>query len=126
VEGLSVAAALTNMGRMNAYRTQTTDLPTNVDVGAYYITSSGDFDFAGALALTRETASGGTNELRIGGEATYSKLLSVRLGYQTGYDIRGLSAGLGIHYSIVQLDYAYIPFSDGFGNANILTVGINL
>jgi hypothetical protein len=126
LEGLSVACALTNMGQMSAFRSQRTDLPTNIDVGAYYSTSSGDFDLAGALAVGRETSTGPSNELRIGGEATYNKLLSARVGYQTGYDIRGLSAGLGIHYSIVQLDYAYIPFSQGFGDANIITIGINL
>jgi hypothetical protein len=124
LEGLSLGAAITNIGWMNPFRAQKTDLPTKVDLGANYTFSNGDFNFVSAIALGQETATGGTQELRLGGEVSYDKLLSIRVGYQTGYDIRRLSAGLGIHYSIIQFDYAYIPFSEGFGNANILTVGM--
>ena len=124
LEGLSLGVAVTNIGRMNAFRAQRTDLPTKVDLGADYTFSNGDFNFVGAVALGQETMIGGMRELRIGGETTYDKLFSIRAGYQTGYDIRGVSVGLGIHYSIIQLDYAHIPFSEGFGNANILTVGM--
>jgi len=125
IDGLSMAAAITNVGKMNAFRSQSTDLPTDVDIGADYTFSTGDFLFAGALALGQETGAGGTSEIRVGGEATYNDLLSVRVGYQTGYDVRGVSVGLGIHYSFVQLDYAYIPFSEGFGDANVITIGVN-
>ncbi len=125
-EGLSFAVAVTNLGQMNAFRSQKTDLPTKVDLGGYYSVSSGDFDFVSSLAIGRETTTGGTNGFRLGGEATYEKLIAIRIGYQTGLDIRSLSAGIGIHYSIIQLDYAYIPFSQGFGDANIITVGVKL
>ena len=125
-EGLSIAAALTNVGKMNAFKTQKTDLPTSFDLGAYFLHSMDQYEFSGALSAGRETASGSLTELRLGGEVTYAKLLSLRIGYQTGYDIRGLSAGLGIRYSIIQIDYAYIPFSQGFGNANVITIGAKL
>ena len=124
LEGLSLAAAVTNIGQMNAFRSQKTDLPTKVDLGVDYGFSNAGFDFVSAIALGQETVPNGAKEVRIGGEVTYERLLALRFGYQTGYDIRGFSAGLGIHYSIIQLDYAYIPFSQGFGNANIITVGI--
>ena len=123
-KGLSLAAVLTNLGRMSAFRSQSTDLPTKVDVGADYSFSVVGLDFVGALAVGKETMSGGTNQVRIGAEATYDNLLSVRAGYQTGYDVRGLTAGLGIHYSLIQLDYAYIPFSQGFGDASVITIGV--
>ena len=124
LEGLAFGAAVTNVGRMSAFRSESTDLPTKIDIGADYSVSVGDLDIVGALALGKETMSGGTSQLQVGGEATYGKLLSLRAGYQTGYDVRGLTAGLGISYSMFQVDYAYIPFSQGFGNANIITVGV--
>jgi len=126
IEGITIGASLTNLGHLSAFRSQETDLPTQVDIGADYAISASGFDFVGAVTLGRETVSNGTSEVRIGGEATYDKLLSVRLGYQTGYEIRGLCMGLGIRYSVVQLDYAYIPFSEGFGDANILTIGVTI
>ncbi len=124
VQGLSVAGAITNIGRMNAFRSLRTDLPTSVEVGAEYGFAAGDFAVTGALAIGHETATGGTNSVCLGGEVAYNKFLALRAGYQTGYDVRGLSAGLGIEYSFVQLDYAFIPFSQGFGDANVLTVGV--
>jgi hypothetical protein len=126
IDGLSLAATLNNIGQMNAFRAQKTDLPTQAGLGAYYSVKSEDFEFVSALAVGQETAAGGTNHISVGGEVTYNKLLSVRIGYQSGYDIRGLTAGLGIRYSVIKLDYAYVPFSQGFGNANILTIGLNL
>jgi hypothetical protein len=126
IEGLSLAGALTNLGQLNAFRTQKTDLPTKLGVGAYYSVTYSDVELGGALAFGHETAAGGMNQIAVGAEATYDKLLSIRVGYQSGYEIRGLSAGIGFHYSVVQVDYAYIPFSQGFGNANILTIGLNL
>ena len=126
IEGLSLAATLTNLGQMNAFRSQKTDLPTQVGLGAYYSLKIQDFEFVGALAVGQETASGGTNHIDVGGEVNYDKLLSVRIGYQSGFEIRGLAAGIGIRYSVIQLDYAYVPFSQGFGNANILTIGLTL
>ncbi len=125
VEGLSVAAAVTNVGQMSAFRSLKTDLPTRLDLGAEYGFTLDDFAAKAALALGHEIASPGTNGVRVGGEITYARFLSVRAGYQSGYDIRGLSAGLGIKYSFIQIDYAYIPFSQGFGNANVITVGVN-
>lgn len=123
IEGASVALAILNVGKMNAFRSQKTDLPTRVDAGIQYAFSAEDFGFLGGVVLGHETASDGLTNFRVGGEVTYEQLLAVRIGYQTGYDIRGLSAGLGIEYSLVQLDYAYVPFSQGFGNANIITIG---
>ncbi len=124
LDGLSVAGAVTNIGQVSAFRSVKTDLPTKVDIGAQYGFTDGDFAARVALALGHETASSGTNSVRVGGEITYDKFLSIRAGYQTGYEIRGLSAGLGIEYSFIQLDYAYIPFSQGFGDANVITIGV--
>jgi hypothetical protein len=53
----------------------------------------------------------------------YDHALALRLGYETGYESRGFTAGLGFCYSIVQLDYAYVPFSLGLGEAHIFSMG---
>lgn len=124
LDGLRIGLAATNLGHMGAFRTVDSNLPTSVNLGAEYTLTVGDFQLVGAAALAQETVSGGTQDIRFGGEVTYQRLVALRVGYQTGYDVRNLSAGLGIHYSVFQLDYAYVPFSHGFGNANIVTLGI--
>jgi hypothetical protein len=32
-------------------------------------------------------------------------------------EVRNLTLGLGLEYENVRFDYAYLPFTDGFGNA---------
>ncbi len=80
VEGLSVGGAVTNIGRVNAFRSVKTDLPTMLDIGAEYGTVSEDFAIKAALALSHETASAGTNSVMAGGEVSYSEFLSIRAG----------------------------------------------
>jgi hypothetical protein len=50
----------------------------------------------------------------------------LRFGYQTGIDTRGFSAGMGIRYSIVTIDYAYVPFSLQVGNSHLISIGFDL
>jgi len=45
--------------------------------------------------------------LHVGAEYAYAGLLAVRIGYKAGYDIEGLTAGLGLRWSVLELDYAF-------------------
>ncbi len=123
LEGLTVGFSLTNFGKMGSFRAVSSDLPSMAIGGVNYQVNENDFDLIGDAAVSRETNSG-TTAIHVGGEATYSDLVSLRIGYRTGYDARGISAGLGIRYSLLQLDYAYVPFSQGFGDAHVITVAI--
>lgn len=125
VEGMTLGVSVTNLGSVASFRTQKTDLPSQANAGLDYRFTGNDFEFAGDFALSRDIRESLTSA-HFGAEATYNKLLSLRLGYLTGYDIRGFSAGLGVRYSLIHLDYAFVPFSQGFGDAHIITIGISL
>ena len=51
-------------------------------------------------------------------------VLALRLGYQTA-DNRGLSGGMRIRVRSWSVDYAYMPFSDGLGQAHQLGLQFN-
>jgi hypothetical protein len=123
ISGLTVGMALTNIGQVSKFRTQSSELPTAVKVGGTFVTTLSDFEIVGALTVAHESNSAITR-IHLGSEATYDHIFSIRMGYQTHYDIRGLTAGLGFRYSIANVDYAYLPFSQDFGSAHILTIGI--
>ena len=53
-----------------------------------------------------------------GAEAVYNKTFALRAGYQTGYEAKGFTAGIGVAWGSLNFDYAYTPFSLGLGNAN--------
>lgn len=125
VRGLALGATLTNIGRINKFRSDYSNLPSSLTVGVNYGYAVDQFKFVGAVMGSHKTVPG-LNAIHLGAEVMYSDLIAARIGYQTSYDIRGISAGLGIRYAILQLDYAYVPFSEAFGDANIITIGIHL
>jgi len=123
--GLSAGAALVNVGSMEAMRKERTTLPATALAGAAYeaqiASVSGTATLAGDLGyrFAEERVFG-----RLGGEMFFDHVLAVRAGYQLGSAARGWSAGLGIRYSIVLLDYAFAPLSEDLGNTHTLTLGV--
>ena len=115
------AVLCTNLGTLSAMRQEAGDLPTALQVGGSYNFQADLFQnslyaaYSSNLIVT-------DNHLRLGIESVYDRVLSFRLGYQTGYETQTISAGIGIVCSFARLDYAYVPFLLDFGNANIFTL----
>jgi hypothetical protein len=122
IEGMTAGASFTNIGSMQAFRSQRSGLPSAVRSGIQYKNQIENYQF-----LVTTDVKGDLNlnlyYLHLGGEVTFSDFISARAGFQTGYESRGLSAGLGIQYSLFKLDYAVVPFSMNLGTAHILTLG---
>ena len=120
VNGLSLGAALRNIGSMNELRSQSTKLPTDLRIGAAYnfpITNS-RLDFTlltGFQKYLEQTDS----HIHIGGEVVYDKMFAVRVGYASGYDSKSISTGFGIKWKGINLDYAFVPFKYGLGDSHI-------
>ena len=125
VDGLSLGCSITNMGSLSAFNTERIDLPAEVRLGGTYSINVTNMIFRFATAFTSELGTS-TNHYNIGGEATYDHIFNMRVGYQTGIDTRGFSAGIGIRYSIVAIDYAYVPFSMQLGNSQVISIGFEL
>jgi hypothetical protein len=125
VEGLTLGCSVTNLGSLSALRNERIDLPSQIRLGGTYLFNSSDMVFRIAAAVSSELNSS-VNHYSIGGEATYDQTITVRLGYLTGIDSRGFSTGMGIHYSFVTIDYAYVPFSLQLGNSHLISIGLNL
>ena len=104
------AVVCTNFGTLSAMRQEAGDLPTALQAGGSY-----NATYSSNLIVA-------DNHVRLGIESVYDRVLSFRLGYQTGYETQNISAGVGIVCSFVRLDYAYVPFLLDFGNANIFTM----
>lgn len=123
VEGLSASAVIKNIGSMSALRNDETKLPAEFRVGgAYQIAlekSKLDLIFAGEF---QKYIDNDDIHLIGGGEVIYNKVFAARVGYQSGYEARGFSGGVGISWGSLRLDYAFLPFSLGLGNANLFSV----
>jgi len=125
MDGLSLGCSVTNMGSLTAFRNERIDLPTQIRLGGTYAFNVHAMMFRVATAYSSELGIA-ANHYSIGGEASYDHTLTMRFGYQTGIDTRGFSAGMGIHYSIVTIDYAYVPFSLQVGNSHLISIGFEI
>lgn len=122
IAGLQVAAAVTNSGRVEQFRGERSDLPTFARVGAAYHIGVDDFHFR-ISASSASSLQNSENHIAGSFEGLYKEFLAIRTGYQTGYDSHSVTAGIGIVYEFLALDYGYVPFTYGFGGAHLLSLG---
>jgi hypothetical protein len=125
LEGLTLGFALTNLGSLSAFRNDRTNLPSQLRLGGTYSFSLDVVSFRTAAAFSSEFGIS-VNHISIGTEATYNDAVKIRFGYETGYEYRDFSAGVGLRYSIVMIDYAFLPSSSQMGTAHIISIGFIL
>ena len=113
---LRLGATVRNLGRMNRLDQRETDLPLEARFGAAYV---GRADML--VAVEAQKARGDDLTLHLGGEFRAGEHLRLRAGYQTTEN-RGLSAGLGLATERWVIDYAYVPFGSGLGDAHWLSL----
>lgn len=125
-DDIMFGASILNVGSMNELRSQSTALPTTVRLGiAYKTLLNEDYTFATAGDAVK-TIDDNVTHFHIGIESTYDNLLSVRAGYKTGYETTSFSAGFGIQYGIVNFDYAFVPFTEGFSSTHTFSLSFEL
>lgn len=124
LNNLSLAAVVSNIGSMNALKVETTKLPTSLRFGASYLYKKDNLSVTGAVDAFK-VIDGGSFHGHFGAEGGYKDFIFLRAGYQTGYDNKGFTAGLGLKYKTLTLDYALQPYSAGFSAGNSLSLGFN-
>ena len=123
INGLTAVAVVNNLGSMNKLKNEKTKLPSDFRVGPAYkfYFWHNTFEVTAAAELQKYID---TNDLHTnwGLEIVYDDLLALRGGYQTGYQSKGMTAGMGIMWGTLSFDYAFQPFSEGLGSANIFSL----
>lgn len=123
---VTLALAVNNLGSLSELDKESSTLPTVVRGGAAYQRDLEQLD--SRLTLSTDIVSFTAEQkshVHVGAELTYKNTFSARAGYQTGYDAKGFSAGVGIRYDIVTLDYAFVPFEVDLGTTHTFSIGIN-
>jgi hypothetical protein len=123
ITGLSVSSVIKNLGSMNALRNEETKLPTDFRLGSAYKFSieSVNLNFIAVAELQKYLD---TDDLHfnLGGDVIYDQTFAVRIGYQSGYEAKGFTGGIGLMWGNLRFDYAYMPFSLDLGNANLFSL----
>lgn len=123
IENLFGSAVVKNIGSMSKLRNEKTKLPSEFRIGGAY-----DFDLRenkfDVLTVFEFQKYFSTDDIHfnIGSEVFYDKLVAIRAGYQTGWESRGFTAGLGLRWGNLNFDYAFLPFKLGLGSANLFSL----
>ncbi len=122
IEGMSFGVTLRNIGSMNDLRNENTKLPTDFRAGAAYSFGLEQVNLAfTTLAGIQKYTDTDDMHLHVGGEAVYNNFFSVRLGYMSGYDAKNITAGFGLLWKSLNIDYAYVPVKYGLGDSHIFS-----
>jgi hypothetical protein len=68
---------------------------------------------------------GGSVHANVGAEFLYKDFLAIRAGYQSGYENKNLTTGIGLKYKAFNLDYAFVPYRFSQGSSHTVTIGTN-
>jgi hypothetical protein len=123
VKNLDLSLAVQNLGSMNELKNEATDLPSSISFGASYPIPVGSKSFgASAYAAVRKYFNEDDTHLNFAAEGNYKRIVYLRFGYQTGYDARSYSFGIGFEWRGFDIDYAYAPFDYGLGDSHVVGV----
>ena len=124
---IRIGLAVNNVGSMNELRNEASKLPQIVRFGAAYQSriESIDGTFTGAADIISFTNEQVTHVV-VGAEVDYRHTFALRAGYQTSYNSKNISAGIGVHYGLFQLDYAFVPFKYDLGSTHTFSCSIEL
>jgi hypothetical protein len=123
INGLTFSSVVKNIGSMDALRNEATKLPTDFRLGSAYNfkIESAKLDIV-AVGEFQKYLDADDTHFNLGGDVVYDRTFALRLGYQTGYESKGFTGGIGLMWGSLRFDYAYMPFSLGLGNANLFSI----
>jgi long-subunit fatty acid transport protein len=119
----SIGASFSNFGSMSNLRNQPTKLPSSFRLGASYfipINSLSSQLLVSADAF--KVLDGGKFHAHSGAELIYKNFLAIRAGFQSGYENKFITAGIGLKYKAFSLDYAFVPYKFSLGSSHTITL----
>jgi len=118
VDGLWLAAAMQNVGFTTTLAAEDIRLPQTMRLGAAYNFPFDVIKDKLLFAVDYVQIIDQDVHLNLGAQYCPLPLLALRLGYQTGFDTKDLSAGFGIEMGRLDIDYAYVPFGRDLGDSH--------
>ena len=120
VQGLTLGAAIQNVGPTVKYQSAKENLPLNIRGGAAYSFDAGGAKNAASFDVSKERTS--SPVVAFGVETILAKVLPIRLGFTTNNSAGfGLTTGVGFIHDGLAFDYAFVPFGD-LGNAHRISM----
>jgi hypothetical protein len=124
--GLSLGAAVQNVGGKAKFIAESFPLPLTVRAGAAFKKPIAKLQGTGLLTTEYRKARGEDGRFHVGGEYAYHEWLALRAGAKFGYDNQDVSFGLGITHGNIRFDYALLPIGANLGASHLFSVSAKL
>jgi hypothetical protein len=123
LKGLTAAAVIKNIGKLSELRKEATKLPTEIRLGGLYAIDfiESNLGLNIAAELLKYTAADNLH-LNFGTEIKYNNIIAIRGGYQSGFEARNFTGGVGLMWGNLRFDYALSPFRFGLGSGHSLSL----
>ena len=124
---LKLGAVIKNIGSVNALKDEKTPLPSLYRIGAVYtlpeLGENISLLFSTDIEKLFDSGIGSLLDYFTyhGIEAGYKEKMFLRAGYQSGFEARGVSFGLGVKIKKYSFDYGFQPFSFQMGSTHRLS-----
>ena len=124
--GVSLGAAVQNMGGDARFRTESFSLPRTVRAGAAITRPISAVEGNGTLSAEFRKVKGEDSRFQVGGELGLKGHVALRAGAKFGYDEESMSFGLGLIQRRFAFDYALVPLSSNLGTTHFVSVSARL
>jgi len=118
IHGLVVAGVIQNLGFTTEMKQEKIRLPQTLRLGAAYALPFAAVKDKLLLAADYVQVFDDVSHINFGAEVLPVEVLSLRTGYQTGFEDKGISAGFGLHIDWLDIDYAFVPFGRDLGDSH--------
>jgi len=124
IEGLTLAASMLNLGPQAKFVEEKFYPPFQIRGGAAYRYDADWLKGNVIVATDAVFPNDGTAKLHMGMEYNYRRLVSVRAGYKSNYDMQGPTIGFGVAYRNLRFDYAFMPIENVFGDIHRFSINV--
>jgi hypothetical protein len=124
-ENLDLGASATNLG--GDFRLEKTGLVSSRDIAlpaTYRV--GGSYRYRHVLGAIDGVILDDKFHVHTGVEAHPHELFMLRTGYMLNYDSRSFSAGASFLHRNMQIDYAFVPYSDNLGSSHLFNFTFTL
>lgn len=124
-ENIALGASVVNLGsdftltKTGSESSREISLPTAYTVGASYQYRR----YLGAADIVYADDEG---HLHLGLEAALHELFSIRGGYMANYDSKNITAGASFAKRNLQVDYAFVPYTNDLGTSHLFNLTVSL
>ena len=123
IDNLKLGFSLRNLGSMDNLRNEKTKLPMDFIANAsYQLTFENSLITLNPLFGVQKYSETDNLHIHAGTEVIYDNQFSLRAGYVSGFEAKGLSVGAGFFFKGFNIDYALTPFSYGLGSASTISL----